>query len=147
MVDPRLHEVYRYNTYRPPPYMLRSRREIPENIRKYFHFPEEFYPPLEENSKSDPDVQQDWYQMEGFYAGDYHSVNALERAASFKEFLSNLPDKEIIIITSNCFVESLVMGEDFEFAEQRVCVWQPTVSGRKKLVPLESFQSSEVKLT
>ena len=137
MLDPRLQEVrsgYRNSNKRN---QLPSRREMDSLFKKYFIFPEEFYPKYTEEKDDDPDEDQDWYKEEGMWSGCLQSPQALERGASLKEFLYNRPEEEIIVVTSNAFIDTLVhepkayMG----YLESRSCVWKPTVSGRMRLVP------------
>lgn len=128
LVDPRLceegHSEYDYERNTPL-----TRRRI--SFRDYFTWPSEFYSDQDE----DEDIQQDWYQKKGLWDGFYLKPKMLERGASFKEFLFNRPEKEIIVITSNCFLDSLIK-DDIEFSpmDSRTCVWKTTISGRKKLI-------------
>jgi hypothetical protein len=134
LMDPRLREVG--HGYDDPWNKLVSRRDIDPEIRDLFTWPEEFYPHQSDNKEEDPDTQQDWYQGKSLWKGDYyHTVQMLERAASFKEFLYNGPEKQIIVITSNCFLEALLKDDepDFRTMEHRECVWKTTVSGKKTL--------------
>jgi hypothetical protein len=69
----------------------------------------------------------------------------LERGASFKEFLSNRPEKEIIVISSNLFLDSLMKtDQDFRTMECRSCTWKNTISGRKTLVEIRRDVSEPV---
>jgi len=146
MLDPRLQEIgepWGSRDY----YKLPSRREMNSLYKLYFTFPEEFYPKYAEGQEDDPDEDQDWYKEEGLWAGRLMSVGSLERAASFKEFLYNRPEKEIIVVTSNIFIDTLVHepGVNMGYLEYRSCVWKPTISGRMRLVPL-TFPESEMEL-
>jgi len=137
MLDPRLQEVgqcWDSNNRNKMP----SRREMDPRYKKHFIFPEEFYPKNSEEQEDDPDKDQDWYREEGLWAGRIFTVESLERAASFKEFIYNRPEKEIIVVTSNAFMDTLVHEPDvdLDYLESRSCVWKPTVSGRMRLVPL-----------
>ena len=135
MVDPRLVEAsepWRYDLER---HKLVSRRQIPKEIRDCFVWPSEFYPEFTEEG-DDPDEQQDWFNEKGLWQNNImHRPELLERMASFKEFLYNRPEREIIVISSNRILETLVKDRDFAHMEGRTCTWKTTVSGRKKLVP------------
>ena len=122
-----------------------SRREMESHYKKYFIFPEEFYPKCTEGQDDDPDKDQDWYKEEGMWAGRLWTPESLERAASFKDFLYNRPEKEIIVVTSNAFIDTLVHepNVDMSYLESRSCVWKPTISGRMRLVPL-TFPESKL---
>jgi hypothetical protein len=113
--------------------------------KDYFVFPEEFYPKYIDGQDNDPDKEKDWYNKKGLLAGRLLTVNTLERAASFKEFLYNSPEKEIIIVTSNTFINTLVYEPEVhkKYLEYRSCVWKPTFSGRMRLVPL-TFPESKM---
>jgi len=136
MLDPRLQEVGQ--TWEPRARnKMPSRREMEPYYRKYFIFPEEFYPKYTEGQEDDPDKDQDWYNEEGMWCGRLRSANSLERAASFKEFLYNRPEQEIIVVTSNAFSDTLVHEPytNLAYLESRSCMWKPTISGRMRLVP------------
>jgi len=155
MIDPRVQEIR---------CVPRVRAEIPQSLRKYFTFPSEFFnppPSLEEYKRDHPycndehevlddflkndrtDEDQDWRKLRGMFDGVYGKPNSLERAASFKEFLSSRPEREVIIVSSNTWLESLIKGDDFQTCEGRRCVWRTTKSGRKKLV-VSNVHSDEV---
>src|SRR5204862_5131630 len=89
------------------PIRMPSRLDMVPTYKKYFIFPEEFYPKYEDGQDYDPDENQDWCKQEGLWARGWHSVESLERAASFKEFLYNRPEKEIIVITCDGFHDTL----------------------------------------
>ena len=72
----------------------------------------------------------------------WRSVESLERAASFKEFLYNRPDKEIIVITCEDFSDTLT-NRHFRYTDSLTCIWKPTVSGRMRLVSLTSPESQK----
>jgi hypothetical protein len=144
MVDPRLQEVgqpWESSDRNKMP----SRREMQPFYKNSFIFPEEFYPAHEEGQCDDPDKDQDWYKEIGLWSGRLQSPGSLERAASFKEFLYNRPEKEIIVVTSNAFIDLLVHEHDVDmnYLESRSCVWKRTVSGRMRLVPL-TFPESKM---
>ena len=65
--------------------------------------------------------------------------------ASLKEFLYNRPEKEIIVISSNAFIDTLVHepGVYMNYLECRSCIWKQTVSGRFRLVPLSNPESEK----
>ena len=137
MLDPRLQEIgqsWESNKRNKMP----SRREMGRFYRDLFTFPEEFYPRYTEGNDDDPDEDQDWYKEEDMWAGRLMSMESLERGASFKEFLYNRTEKEIIVITSNAFINTLVHEPDvsMQYLESRSCVWKPTISGRMRLVIL-----------
>jgi hypothetical protein len=144
MLDPRLQEVGQFLESSDRNKMP-SRREMNSYYKNYFICPEEFYPPYEEGQDDDPDEDQDWYKEEGLWEGRLQSPGSLERAASFKEFLYNRPEKEIIVVTSNAFIDLLVHepGIKMNYLESRSCVWKPTMSGRMRLVPL-TFPESKM---
>ena len=144
MLDPRLQEVAQHwesNKRNKMP----SRRQMNPLYKKYFVFPEEFYPDYTEGQDGDPDEDQDWYKKEGLWDGSLWTPGTLERAASFKEFIYNRPEKEIIVVTSNAFIDTLVHEPDVDmhYLEARSCVWKPTISGRMRLVPL-TFPESKM---
>ena len=89
--------------------------------KKYFIFPEEFYPAsILKRQDDDPDKDQDWYKEEGMWAGRIRTPESLERGASFKEFLYNRPEKEIIVVTSNAFINTLVHEPNVDMELSRV---------------------------
>ena len=80
---------------------------------------------------------------EGMWIKGWRSVESLERAASFKEFLYNRPEKEIIVITCHNFIDTLIGHSGYRHLELSSCIWKPTVSGRIRLVPLTSPESQK----
>lgn len=144
MLDPRLQEV-RQSWQSSDRNKMPSRREMDSHYKELFIFPEEFYPSYEQGQDDDPDKDQDWYKEKGLWAGSLCTPQSLERAASFKEFLYNRPEKEIIVVTSNAFINLLVHEPDvnMNYLESRSCVWKPTISGRMRLVPL-TFPESKM---
>jgi hypothetical protein len=139
MLDPRLQDATK--EFHPGKHKGRigmpSRREMHSGYRRHFIFPEEFYPKYAEDQDDDPDEQQDWYTENGMWAGNLRceNIESLERAASFKEFLYNRPEKEIIVITCEDFGETLIDHGLYHFKVLSF-IWKPTVSGRIRLVNL-----------
>ena len=146
MLDPRLQDevsMWRFDE-RNGRIGLPSRREMHPIFKNYFIFPDEFYSKDSEGQSDDPDKDQDWYKKEGMWAPGFRSVECLERAASFKEFLYNRPEKEIIVITYYSFINTLIDQHHRDWNKTGgSCIWKPTSSGRMRLVPLTSPQSQK----
>ena len=144
MLDPRLQDEVSCFSKRNRHIGLLSRREMHPIFEDYFIFPEEFYSKDSEGESNDPDKDQDWYKNEGMWAPAYHSVECMERAASFKEFLYNRPENEIIVITYHSFIATLIDPWERDWKKPGLSyTWKPTSSGRMRLVPLTSPQSEK----
>lgn len=143
MVDPRLQEVRAISDTTNKRNKMPTRRQM--SFSSYFVFPEEFYPSDMNEPQHDPDEDQDWFKEQGMWAGRFHDPQTLERGASFKEFLYNRPEKEIIVVSSNAFIDTLVHepGAYMNYLECRSCIWKQTVSGRFRLVPLSNPESEK----
>jgi len=146
MLDPRLQEIISDWREDGPDgrATMPSRREMHSVYKRYFIFPEEFYPKCSEEQLDDPDKDQDWYKEEGMWTRGFHRVETLERVASFKEFLYNRPEKEIIVITCRDFRNTLT-NDKYNYTNKDIltCIWKPTVSGRMRLVALTSSESQQ----
>lgn len=146
MLDPRLEDTTKH--WYPDKHKGRigmpSRQEMHSGYKRHFIFPEEFYPKYSEGQVDDPDKHQDWYKNEGMWTRGWNEVEVLERAASFKEFLYNRPESEIIIITCADF-RGLLTNDRYLYKDREFlsCVWKPTVSGRMRLVALNSLESQK----
>lgn len=140
LVDPRVQEVERvYDDGGAVP----TRAQINPNYRKYLTFSEEFFtqPALDEEVSEEKraemektDESRDWHKGTGLFAGWYGHPMILERGASLKEFLYNRPEREIIILSGNDFIDTLLRGPHFKLGEGRLCFWIRTFSGRKRLL-------------
>ena len=140
--DPRLEDVLsEWDSERHGPIGMPSRLDMDPKYKRYFIFPEEFYAKYSDGEDYDPDENQDWYKQKGMWVRGWHSVESLERAASFKEFLYNSPEKEIIVITGYTFFDLLTDNlYGYKQHEWSSCIWKPTVSGRMRLVPPTSLE-------
>ena len=146
MLDPRLDDlILDWRRESDGPIRMPSRLDMLPMYKKYFIFPEEFYPKYEDGQDYDPDENQDWYKQEGLWTRGWHSLESLERAAAFKEFLYNRPEKEIIVITEYYFFQALIgrSHHGSNRCELSSYIWKPTVSETIRLVPLTSPESQK----
>lgn len=144
VLDPRLEDVMSESEVHERLIGMPSRLDMNPEYRKYFIFPEEFYPKYTEEQNYDPDVIQDWYKQKGMWRKGWRSIQSLERAASFKEFLYHRPDTEIIVITGHSFFDTLTNPQDkYCHHESLTYIWKPTISGRMRLISLTSPESQK----